>query len=290
MVNPIVSVLITAYNREAYIAEAINSVLLSSFTDFEIIIVDDCSTDNTLNIAKRIAAKDTRIRVYSNESNLGDYPNRNKAASYAKGRYLKYVDADDVIYPHGLQVMVDAMEQFPDAALGLQCVIREHRQPYPFLVDTHEAFREHFLGNGFFTSGPTGAIIRADTFREIGGFSGKRFVGDTECWISLALIAPVVLFQPALIWWRTHDGQEFQAGNDGSEYVEATHNLYINCLSSVMLPFSQQERALAIGRYKRYRARTMIRSLACGNIRKANILRRYAGVSLLDALRALTPA
>ena len=52
------------------------------------------------------------------QTNLGDYPNRNKAASYAKGKYIKYLDADDLIYPHGLEVMVHTMEQFPKAGLG----------------------------------------------------------------------------------------------------------------------------------------------------------------------------
>ena len=54
-------------------------------------------------LPKRYEKKDARIKVYVNQTNLGDYPNRNKAASYAKGKYIKYLDADDLIYPHGLR-------------------------------------------------------------------------------------------------------------------------------------------------------------------------------------------
>src|ERR1041384_7268362 len=101
--NPLVSVLMTAYNREDYIAEAIESVLASTYTNFELIIVDDCSSDNTVAIAKEYKAKDKRIKVYVNEKNLGDYPNRNKAASYANGDFLMYVDSDDKILTDGIQ-------------------------------------------------------------------------------------------------------------------------------------------------------------------------------------------
>lgn len=89
---PLVSILMTAYNREKYIAEAIESVLASTYTNFELIIVDDCSADRTLEIAKSYEEKDKRIKIYINEKNLGDYPNRNKAASLAKGVYLKYLE------------------------------------------------------------------------------------------------------------------------------------------------------------------------------------------------------
>ena len=126
----LVSVLTTSYNRADFIGEAIESVLASTFTDFEYIIVDDCSTDNTFEIAKSYAEKDTRIRVFQNEQNLGDYPNRNKAASYATGKYIKYLDSDDVMYAHCLEVMVSAMEKFPEAGLGMSSH-SEEGEPYP---------------------------------------------------------------------------------------------------------------------------------------------------------------
>src|SRR5690606_39934476 len=111
--NPLISVLMTTYNREEYVAEAIESVLASSYANFELIIVDDCSKDKTVEIAKGYAANDNRIKVYVNEKNLGDYPNRYKAASLTNGKYIKYVDSDDYIYPTGLEIMVNTMEQFP---------------------------------------------------------------------------------------------------------------------------------------------------------------------------------
>src|SRR3982751_631540 len=119
---PLVSVLMTSYNREKYIGFAIESVMASTYQNWELIVVDDCSTDKTLQIAREYEKKDKRIRVYLNEKNLGDYPNRNKAASYANGKYIKYIDADDAIYYWGLQVEIEMMERFPEAAYGLDSI------------------------------------------------------------------------------------------------------------------------------------------------------------------------
>jgi len=82
--NPKVSILTTVYNREKYIAACIDSVLASSYKDWELIIVDYLSCDASVAIARAYEQKDARIKVYVNDKNLGHYPNRNKAASYAK--------------------------------------------------------------------------------------------------------------------------------------------------------------------------------------------------------------
>ena len=79
-----VSILTTVYNRDKYLAACIDSVLASSYQDWELIIVDDVSSDGSVSIALAYEQKDARIKVYVNDKNLGDYPNRNKAASYAK--------------------------------------------------------------------------------------------------------------------------------------------------------------------------------------------------------------
>jgi glycosyltransferase involved in cell wall biosynthesis len=124
-ISPLVSVLTTVYNREKYLAACIESVLACSFQDWEMIIIDDQSKDSSVAIAQQYADQDRRIHVYVNETNLGDYPNRNQAAVYAKGKYLKYLDADDLIYPHGLEIMVETMEAHPECALGISLEVAE---------------------------------------------------------------------------------------------------------------------------------------------------------------------
>ena len=97
--KPRVSVLVTVYNREAFLRATLQSILESSFGDFEVLVVDDCSTDSSLKIAHEIAQTDSRIKVCANEKNLGDYGNRMHVAALACGTYLKYVDSDDLIDP-----------------------------------------------------------------------------------------------------------------------------------------------------------------------------------------------
>jgi glycosyltransferase involved in cell wall biosynthesis len=203
-----VSVLMTAYNREKYIAEAILSVLVSTFRDFELIVVDDCSTDRTLAIAKGFEEKDARVRVFQNENNLGDYPNRNKAASYAKGKYIKYVDADDYIYPNGLEMIVSQMEKFPDAAVGLFSLPQYYLKPFPILLNSQQTYEYNFFGPGLFYKAPLSAIFKTAAFNNIGGFGVIRHAGDFEMWHRIAQKHSFLLIQDHIVWFREHDDQE----------------------------------------------------------------------------------
>lgn len=206
--QPLVSILMTAYNRQQYIAEAIRSVLQSTYGNFELIIVDDCSKDKTVEIAKEYAAKDSRIRVYINEQNLGDYPNRNKAASYASGRYLKYVDADDCIYPWGIELLVRMMDQFPEAGWGLCSLEQFVKNPFPLMLSPSEAYAYHYQGPGLFHKAPLSSIIKREVFNMVGGFSAIRMAGDYEMWHRLAQKYSVVLMPHGMVWYREHGEQE----------------------------------------------------------------------------------
>jgi glycosyltransferase involved in cell wall biosynthesis len=199
----IVSVLMTAFNREEYIGEAIESVLASSIKEFELIIVDDCSSDRTVEIALSYQAKDSRIRIYINEKNLGDYPNRNKAAAYAKGKYLKYLDSDDVMYPHCLEVMVTAMERYPNSAFGLSSTSNKN-YPYPISVSPRDSYEQHFGGFGHFDRAPGSSIIKREIFVKENGFLIPKYAGDTELWFRLAQKYDLVLFPRDLVWDRCH--------------------------------------------------------------------------------------
>jgi len=206
--EPLVSVLMTTYNREKYLEAAIDSVLASTYQNWELLVVDDQSKDKSVEIAQSYASKDSRIKSIVNKENLGDYPNRNMAASLAKGKYIKYVDADDMIYPVGLQVMVDGMEKFPEAGWGLSSLPQDKFRMYPFLLTGREAYQRHYFEQQLFHKAPLSAIMRKDFFDEVGGFTGRRFLGDFEMWHMLANKSPVVLIQQGVVWYREHEDQE----------------------------------------------------------------------------------
>jgi len=102
--KPLISICIPAYNNADYIAETINSVLSQSYKNFELIITDDCSKDDTVKIVKSFS--DERIKLVINDSNLGMHGNWNKVLSLAKGDYMKLLCGDDLITPDCLEKQV----------------------------------------------------------------------------------------------------------------------------------------------------------------------------------------
>lgn len=228
----LISVLVTVYNRERYLAQCLNSIQRSTYKNFELIIVDDQSTDRSFEVATEIARHDSRIKVFLNSHNLGDYPNRNRAASLATGKYLKYVDSDDMIEPNCLQLMVEGLEQHPDAAYALSYP-RPVGTKRPLLLGPREAFVAHTIDRqGIFSSGPLLAMIRADCFRKVGGFRPTaRNMGDTILWMELSSRWPMLVVDDGLTFWRQHDGQEFHLLRD-----DGVDNTNIHCqLTSVLL-------------------------------------------------------
>jgi glycosyltransferase involved in cell wall biosynthesis len=208
MADPIVSVLMTSYNRERYIGEAIESVLASTYSDFELLIVDDVSTDGTVAIARSFAARDPRIKVFVNEQNLGQFANRNRAAALSKGKYLKYLDSDDLLYPTGLEVLVEMMERFPTAGYGLCSLAQDDDRMYPFVLGPKEAYERHFIQKiPLFHKAPLSSIIKRTAFDAVGGFTNPRGEGDYDMWLSLSSGHPVVLMPEGVAWYRVHEEQ-----------------------------------------------------------------------------------
>jgi glycosyltransferase involved in cell wall biosynthesis len=255
---PLVSVLMTSYNREKYIGAAIDSVLCSSYPHYELIIVDDRSKDRTVEIAKEYAAKDQRVKVYINEKNLGDYPNRNKAASYATGKYLKYVDAYDLIYPWGLELLVQMMEQFPDSGWGLCSLEQDLTRIYPFELSPKEAYEYNYFGPGLFLKAPLSSIIKREVFEQSGGFATLRMVGDFEMWHRLARNFPVVLMPHGMVWYREHNEQEM---NSHSQFLGAYEAIKIKYLVEENCPLDSRAVNSILDSSKRHWRREVLKAI-----------------------------
>ena len=250
------SALVTVYNREKYLAESLQSILDSSYTNIEVVVVDDGSTDRSLEIANAFAARDSRVKVNLNAQNIGDYPNRNRAAELATGDYLKYVDSDDRIEPNCIQTMIDAARKHPDAAYILSYP-RPKNVERPFYLSAKEAYEQHLVKQqGFFSSGPLLSLIRTNCFREVGGFRpSARNMGDTILWLELSRRWPMVIVEDGLTFWREHDEQEYNLVRGGGWDNSMTHCL----LSHVTLrdflendcPLDDAERRLVRRKFQR---------------------------------------
>lgn len=121
--TPTVSVCIPVFNTERFIAEAVESALGQTFQDLEVVIVDNASTDATPRILADL--RDPRVRVFRNEQNIGPGGNFNRAMSLAKGRYIKLLCADDILYPSCIEAQVAVLERDTRGEIALVCCARE---------------------------------------------------------------------------------------------------------------------------------------------------------------------
>ena len=107
--TPLVSIITPTHNVESYISQTIRSVIDQSFQSWELVIVDDASSDNTVELVDSFLVSDHRIRMFSNSKNIGPGPSRNRGVEEAKGRYIAYLDSDDYWHPDKLDIQIAKM-------------------------------------------------------------------------------------------------------------------------------------------------------------------------------------
>ena len=118
-----ISVVMSAYNAEKYLREAMDSILTQTFADFQLIVIDDKSTDASGGILKEYAARDARVVVLENEENMGLTKSLNRGLSIARGEYIARMDADDISVPDRFQKQVDFLDSHPDYSF-VSCIGR----------------------------------------------------------------------------------------------------------------------------------------------------------------------
>lgn len=126
--SPVISVILPVYNAEKYVAEAVESILSQSFTDFELILIDDGSTDGSLNILRRYAARDQRIFLISRE-NMGLVATLNEGIDIAKGEFIARMDADDIAVPERFRLQHDLLTsgRYDICGAAVQCFGQNER-------------------------------------------------------------------------------------------------------------------------------------------------------------------
>jgi glycosyltransferase involved in cell wall biosynthesis len=178
--EPLVSVLTPVYNGEAYLAECIESVLSQNYSNWEYAIVNNCSTDGTLEIAERYARQDKRIHVYNNEMLLDIIANHNRAFRLisVRSKYCKVVSADDWLFPECLTRMVSLAEANPSVGIvgsyqlsgggthWRRWCVKHDQVPYPStVIPGREICRSHLLGGPYVFGAPTSILYRSDLIR-----------------------------------------------------------------------------------------------------------------------------
>ena len=205
---PLVSVIITAYNASRWIAETISSVIAQDFKEYEIIVVNDGSTDDTEAVVSRFGEKVQCIR----KLNGGQPAARNVGIRAARGKYLAFLDADDLWTKDKLGLQVELLEANDVAWVYSDTVAfdgRSGRTLYKFSRRLRQydgdILKPLFLSN--FIPSPT-PVIRRSVFGKAGLFNEKtnmRPIGeDWDMWLRIAAIYPVALIPQPLAYYRVH--------------------------------------------------------------------------------------
>jgi len=171
--QPLVSVVTPVYNAEPYLAECIESVLAQTYENWEYIIVNNCSTDRSLEIAQHYAQQDARIRVHNNGEFLNQMRNWNHAMRQIspESKYCKVVHADDWLFPECIARMVEVAEANPSVGIVGAYRLDEDRVnldglPYPStVIPGREVCRLSLLGGPWVFGSPTSLLIRSDIIR-----------------------------------------------------------------------------------------------------------------------------
>lgn len=231
---PKISVIMPAYNAEKYIAEAIDSILGQTFTDFELIILNDHSSDRTEEII--LSYKDPRIVYVKNEQNLGVAGTLNRGLDMAKGEYIARMDADDISLPERFAKQAALLDECPRIAV-VGCSIE--------LFDDGGTFERRYFSTNpdqmkvdmFFSSGLAhpSVMMRTSMIRELGDYD-RNFEGleDYELWCRVSEKYSVTTLPELLFRYRVHGGQVTK--NPSPKYQARMETLRKRQLEQLGLP------------------------------------------------------
>lgn len=258
---PLVSVCIPAYNNEDTIRETMQSVLHQTWQKLELVVVDDCSKDETLAVVKKIAEKDARVRVYENESNLGMAGNWNRCLTLCRGAYLKLLCADDLISPSLLEREVRLMDEYPEALLVQTDTrfIDIHGRTTGFyrryhksgLVDGRKVCRFSVFTRDYLGA-PLANLIRRSAYESCGGFDASfDYIIDYDFFMKIASSGKIYILHEPLNSFRIRsDSNTGQVMGGGKEeiYIDEHRRLAVKYAQKLSLAPWQVELSVMIRR------------------------------------------
>ena len=215
MTAPMISVVMPVYNAEKYVAEAVESILQQTYTDFEFIIIDDCSTDNSYGILQTYAAKDIRIRLFKNDVNNKLPKTLNFGIAQSNGKYIARMDADDISLPERFAKQVEFMESHPEIGVCGSFAVAfnyvSQNQQIMAVQITHELIKSYNLFVCCNIIHPT-IIARRELFAKVSGFLFDESLGglaeDYALWIDMLYKGVIFAnLQNALLKYRLSSSQ-----------------------------------------------------------------------------------
>lgn len=227
--------MIPTYNYAKYLPEAIESVLSQSYTDFELLIIDDHSTDETARIVSRYAGEDRRISFKINPHNVGMVENWNMCLRQAAGEYVKYLFADDLLCSvDAIRLMIEALDDSPEVSLVASARQRIDKTGRPMAVLAHFPASECIIGTRVINrclrhqknliGEPTAVMFRKCLSGE--GFNPKlRQIVDMEFWFRLLERGGFAYINRPLVAFRKHNAQQTMSNSRNPLILDDTEQL-----------------------------------------------------------------
>lgn len=212
MNKPLVSVLIPCYNVDKYVEEAINSILNQTYSNLEIIIINDCSTDNTGEILQQLAKKDIRIKVFDNTENLRLIKTLNKGIKLCTGEYIARMDADDISLPTRIEKEVDFLQTHADHDIvSTQFYTFRSENPAKRDLNHSPIYDADLRAYMLFKSGicHPAVLIRKRVFDELGLKFEQEYlhVEDYALWSKAIYKTKIANIPEPLLLYRVHEHQ-----------------------------------------------------------------------------------
>lgn len=197
-----ISIILPSYNGEVYLKDSINSILNQSYSNWELILVDDCSTDNTLTIMQEYARKfPERIHVIQHETNRKLPAALNTGFAVSKGDYLTWTSDDNCYKPHAFEVMSSFLEE--NSSIGLvysdySIINKGGKKKFIEALPPEEILFKSIIGPCF--------LYTREVFEVIGNYSNEYFLAeDYEFFLRLAMKFPIAPIHRDLYYYRIHD-------------------------------------------------------------------------------------
>jgi O-antigen biosynthesis protein len=202
--SPAISVIMAAHNAADFLQEAIDSILKQTYPNFEFLVVDDASTDETGEILSR--CDDPRIRIFTNHEKLGPAGSRNRALRAARGPYIAIMDADDISLPHRLEIQIRFLESHPYYALvGSSYYVIDRKNEVQRIVDVltnSDAIQEGLLQQNWF--GHSTVMMRKDAVQALSGYDEEYYYShDYDLFLRMSEQFRLSNIGEPLCYWRS---------------------------------------------------------------------------------------
>jgi glycosyltransferase involved in cell wall biosynthesis len=238
MDDPRVSVVIPVYNREEYVGAAIESVLAQTFTDFEVLVIDDGSTDRSRDMVQRY--RDPRVRLVCHDGNQGIPKTRNTGVGAARGSYLAFLDSDDIAYPTRLAKQATFLDRHPDhAAVGawvdwMDASGRPLGRVKRWPATAQEVAAQRLFRQGIENTASMACTAVLREFRHDERFAVSE---DFELWARIASAHRIANLPEVLVRRRAHDQQTNRGKDDQTQYYRQA--IYARQLDALGIAFDQ---------------------------------------------------